>query len=329
MTKKVVFGMGVVGVVAAAVLLGGCARGDFTLPATLTAAVPQGRSGDVTINITRTQNFAGKIKFAVKAGLPTGVTAKFDPVETDTKGTTTKLTLTVGSAVAVQKYTLTIEATSGRKKKEVKLELTVQVAPDYSFDPAPAAVTIRQGASGTVTINLKRTETFRTDAVALSLEGAPAGVMGTFSPASATGTTSTLTLSVGTAVAPGRYTLTVRGKAAGLTDKTATFTLTVEAAPDFSLGITPAALTVRQGGEATASLTITRVGGFAEAVNFSATGLPTGVTAEFDPNPAPAGTCLLKVAATGEAAPGTYTVTLVGVGGTIRKTATLTLTIAP
>ncbi len=327
MAKKFVLFVGMIGLVTAALLLGGCARGDFTLAQTsYSVAVPQGRSGTVKIDFTRTQGFAGKVKFEV-TGLPTGVTATFDPVETDTKGTTTTLTLRVAETVKDQKYSLKIVATSGKLKKEVPLELTVQVKPDYTLAVSPASLTIQQGKTGTVTVNLTRTDTFKTDAVALSLEGAPAGVTGTFNPASATGASSTLTLNVAATAAPGRYTLTVRGKATGLTDKTATITLTVEAAPDFSLAVTPTAVTLRAGAEAQVNVAITRVGGFAEAVNFTATGLPTGVTAEFDPNPAPAGTTTLKLTSTGDAAPGTYTVTVRGTAGALSKTATFTLTI--
>jgi hypothetical protein len=47
--------------------------------------------------------------------------------------------------------------------------------------------------------------------VTLSLGGAPAGVTGSFNPAAPTGTSSTLTVTVGAAVAAGVYNLTVDG----------------------------------------------------------------------------------------------------------------------
>src|SRR5512147_2033404 len=75
--------------------------------------------------------------------------------------------------------------------------------PDYSLSLAPAALTILQGASGNTTVTITRTDF--TGAVTLSLGGAPAGVTGAFNPATPTGTSSTLTVTVGAAVTPGVY----------------------------------------------------------------------------------------------------------------------------
>ena len=74
---------------------------------------------------------------------------------------------------------------------------------------SPSALTIAPGASGTTTVTLTRTNF--TGAVTLSLSGAPGGVTGAFSPAAPTGTSSTLTVNVGSLVAPGTYPLTING----------------------------------------------------------------------------------------------------------------------
>src|SRR5207244_12513003 len=66
---------------------------------------------------------------------------------------------------------------------------------------SPSALTILPGATGTTTVNLTRTNF--TNPVTLSLGGASAGITGSFAPAAPTGTSSTLTLSIGGAVAPG------------------------------------------------------------------------------------------------------------------------------
>lgn len=317
--------LGIIGVVVAAAVLAGCG-GDFKLPTTLiTLAVPQGRSGTTKITFTR-EKFEGEVSFSL-TGAPTGVTYKFDPVKTDKKGTETTLTLTVADTVVTQKYTLKVVAQSGNKKKEQTLELTVQAKPDFTLAANPTALTVKQGASGPVAINITRNTTF-TGAVALTLEGAPAGVTGTFNPASATGATSTLTLNATAAAQAGTYTLTVRGKGDGI-DKTVTVRLTVEALPDFSMALSPASVTVKPRESATVTINLTRVGGFADPVELSIEGLPTGVTATFDPNPATAGTATLKLEASGAATAGTYLTVVRGVGGGKTKTANLSLTIAP
>lgn len=322
-TKRARKLFGVGAVILAGLLLVGCG-GDFKLPTTpLTLSVPQGRSSQaLKITFTR-EKFDGEVSFSL-TGAPTGVTAKFDPVKTTKTGTETMLTLTVGDAVATQKYTLKVVAQSGNKKKEQTLELTVQVKPDFTM-AAPAALTVKQSASGTATINFTRNATF-TSAVALTLEGAPAGVTGTFNPASATAATSTLTINVSATAAPGIHNLTVRGKGDGL-DKTAPIRLTVEAVPDFSFTFQPTAVEVKRGEAQTVTVNLNRVGGFAEAVQFEAEGLPTGLTAAFEPNPAPAAATTLRLAAAATAAAGAYPVRVRATAGAISKVVTITVTI--
>lgn len=320
--------LGVIGVAVAAVLLAGCG-GDFKLPTTpITMSIPQGRSGTTKITITR-ERFDNEVTFSV-TGAPTGVTARFDPAKLGKGVNETTLTLTVADTVATQKYTLKVVAQSGNKKKEQTLELTVQVKPDFTLAVNPTALTVKQGASGTVTVNITRNATF-TGAVALTLEGAPAGVTGTFSPASATGASSTLTLNVAATAAPGAYNLTIRGRGDdNRIDKTVTVRLTVEALPDFSMALSPASVSLRPGGTATVTVNLTRVGGFADAVELSIEGLPTGVTASFEPTSVTANTATLTLTAAATAATGMYqAITVRGVGGGKNKTATLSLTIAP
>ncbi len=91
---------------------------------------------------------------------------------------------------------------------------------------SPSALTIVQGLTGNTTVTLTRTNF--TGAVTLSLGSAPAGVTGSFSPAAPTGTSSTLTVSVGAAVAPGVYNLTVDGSAT-VGPRSTPLTLTVSA----------------------------------------------------------------------------------------------------
>src|SRR2546422_10756898 len=110
-------------------------------------------------------------------------------------------------------------------------------AADYTLSLTPAALTIVRGATGNTTVTITRTNF--TGAVTLSLGNAPAGVTGSFDPAAPTGTSSTLTVSVGAAVAPGVYNLTVGGTGtAG--NRSTPLTLTVSATPDYALSLSPA-----------------------------------------------------------------------------------------
>ena len=114
-------------------------------------------------------------------------------------------------------------------------------AADYTLSLAPAALTIVQGANGTATVTIARTNF--TGAVTLSLGGAPTGVTGSFNPAAPTGTSATLTVSVGGAVAAGVYNLTVAG-AGSAGNRSTPLTLTVNAASDYTLSVAPTALTI-------------------------------------------------------------------------------------
>src|SRR5207247_581086 len=138
-------------------------------------------------------------------------------------------------------------------------------AADYTLSLAPAALTIVQGATGNTTVTITRTNF--TDAVTLSLSCAPPRVAGAFNPAAPTGNTSTLTVSVGAAVAPGVYNLTVDGTGAP-GNRSTPLALTVSAAPDYTLSLAPAALTIAQGATGTTTLTITRTN-FTGAVTLS------------------------------------------------------------
>jgi hypothetical protein len=99
----------------------------------------------------------------------------------------------------------------------------------------------------------------------------------------------------------------------------------VTAAPDFSLAITPASVTVALlGSTANYTVNITRTGGFTGAVTLSVAGLPSGATATFTPNPATGASSALKV--TVKIFPrGTFPLTVTGTSGTITHTAAATL----
>src|SRR3989454_622642 len=181
-------------------------------------------------------------------------------------------------------------------------------AAEYTLSLAPAALTVVQGANGTATVTITRTNF--TGAVTLSLGGAPTGVTGSFNPAAPTGTSATLTVSVGGAVAAGVYNLTVDGTAtAG--NRSTPLTLTVSEAPDYSLSLAPAALTIAQAANGTATVTITRTN-FTGAVTLSLGGAPAGVTGAFNPA-APTGTTSALTVSVGAAvAPGVYNLTVHG-----------------
>lgn len=98
----------------------------------------------------------------------------------------------------------------------------------FSLSLEPANLILQQGQSRAVTVRLSRAEGFE-EVVTFSLLGAPKGMTGSFTPASTSGDSSTLNLSVAS-TNPGSYDLSVKGTAGGL-ERVATLQLRVEASP--------------------------------------------------------------------------------------------------
>ena len=165
--------------------------------------------------------------------------------------------------------------------------------------------TVQQGNQTTVNATLTRGGGF-TGTVTLTVTGAPTGVTGTLS--NVTNTSATITIVVGAATVPGTYPIVLHGTASGVTEATATYSLTVTAAtPSISLALTSATLTIVQGASTpTTTVNITRVN-FTGDVTLSVNGLPTGVTAAFVPNPANGNSSELTLTVAPTAPVGTFT----------------------
>src|SRR5215510_1563457 len=78
--------------------------------------------------------------------------------------------------------------------------------------------------------------------------------------------------------------------------------------PDFSLSASPNSLAVTQGSMVTSSITVSPINGFSGTVNLSISGLPSGVTASFNPASTTSGSTLTLTAGSA-AATGTFTLT--------------------
>jgi GH35 family endo-1,4-beta-xylanase len=223
-------------------------------------------------------------------------------------------------------YVVSATNSNGESANSSQVSAT-PTAPNFTLSANPSSLTVNLGASGTSTITITRSGGF-TGAVALSAGGLPAGVTASFNPASATGTSSVLTLAASATATLGAATVTVTGTGGGLT-RTTTINLTVSQsqAPDFSLTPTPTSLTVNRGASGTVAIAITRSGGFTGAVALSANGLPSGVTASFSPASTTGTSSVLTLAASSAATVGTAVVTVTGTGGGLTHTTSISLTV--
>jgi N-acetylneuraminic acid mutarotase len=292
---------------------------SFTLsdsPGTLT--VVQGKSGTSTVTVNDVNGFTGKVTLAA-SGLPSGVTAAF---ATNPTAGSSVLTLTASSSAAVGSATITIRGTSGSLTATTTLALTIP-APSFTLSDSPGTLTVVQGKSGTSTVTLNDVNGF-TGKVTLAVSGLPSGVTAAFATNPTAGS-SVLTLTASSSATVGSATITIRGTSGTLT-ATTTLALTIPA-PSFTLGASPASLTVAQGASGKPTITVSGQNGFTGSVTLTASGLPSGVTAAFATNPT-TGTSALTLTASSTAATGTATVTIKGTSGSLTASTTIALTIS-
>ena len=305
---------------------------DFTISGSPTSVpVVQGNSGSSTITTAISGGFSSAVALSA-TGQPTGVTVSFVPSSIAAPGAgTSTMSMAVASTTATGTYPITVTGSGGGLMHTTTVTLTVNPAatPDFTISATPASVSVLQGNSGTSTIGVAISGGF-SSAVALSATGQPAGVTVSFIPASiaAPGSgNSTMTMAVASTTAAGSYTITVTGSGGGIMHTT-TVTLTVNStgSADFALSASPTSVSIVHGSRGGTSIRITPSGGFTGKVTLSATGMGSGVTAGFSPNPATA-TSSLTFSATATATLGTTTVTVTGVSGSLSHTLLISLTI--
>ena len=158
------------------------------------------------------------------------------------------------------------------------------------------------------------------------------GTPGSFSSGVQASLAATLTASIPTA---GKYNITATytsldsNYASQSSSNAVQITVSGSTTPSFTLAAAPSSVTIAPGGASgTSTITVTDVGGFAGNVSLAASGLPSGVTAGFNPT-STATTSVLTLTASGSAAlGGPTTVTIIGTSGALTATTTVALTIA-
>jgi uncharacterized membrane protein len=293
---------------------------DFSLAASPSQLnVNQNGSVTGTINIAQMGGFSGSVTLSA-SNLPSGVTATFSPASAT--GTFSVVTFTASSSATLISSQVMITGTSGSLRHTTSINLTVQ-PPLNDFSLSAGSPTITQGGTGSTTVTITPMGIFN-GSVALSANGVPGGVTATFSPASAT-TSSTLTFAATSTASLGIATISITGTSGNISH-TIQIHLTVNQVtnPDFSLAATNA--TVTQGGTGNSTVTVTPLGGFSGSVALAASGLPAGVTASFSPA-STTGTSTLTFTASSTAATGTTNVTVTGTSGTLSHTASVSLTV--
>lgn len=138
-------------------------------------------------------------------------------------------------------YTVVAQDASGKQSAASASvsATTTAVTQDFSIAASPGTLAVARGSNGTVSIAITRSGGF-TGAVALTASGLPSGVTASFNPASATGASSTLTLTASSTASSGAATVSITGTS-GTTTRTTTVSLNVTTpGGDGSVTVTPA-----------------------------------------------------------------------------------------
>lgn len=193
--------------------------------------------------------------------------------------------------------------------------------PTIALSASTASGSVVAGREASTTVSVTRGGGY-TGTVTLAAQGVPAGLSASFDAGTLIGatTSSELTLSVATSVAPGSYSVSIVGTGAGVTSASVAYQLTVTAAPAFALSIAPDTLTVAAGATDTARIALTRTGALSSpiALTYSATAGPLfgGIALNFSPDTARGSavseTVRLAVSVGNAIAPGVYPYTITG-----------------
>ena len=245
------------------------------------------------------------------------MTATFTP--TPATGYTT-LTLTASGSAPLGSSTVTITGASGALKKTTTFSLGVYV-PTFAL-ASNGPVILGQGSTASTGITVAPQYGF-TGSVKLAVSGLPSGVTASISPNPVTGLAQ-LTLTATSTAALGTATLTVTGVSGTQTAKTTVSLQVVQ--PTFALN-GPGPITLGAGSSVSPIVAVYPEYGFTGSVNLTISGLPSGVSASFAPNPT-SGVSAITLTASATTAPGNYTATLTGTYGTTKATASFPLTVA-
>ncbi|MFY9747031.1 MAG: protease pro-enzyme activation domain-containing protein, partial [Acidobacteriaceae bacterium] len=277
----------------------------------------QGSSGATYVDVDGEYGFTGSVNFSI-TGLPTGVTASFSPNPTPLQSI---LTLTAGATATPGQYTLTVTGTSGSQTQTTTVFLEID-PPSFTLSTV-YNLSMNQGTSTSATVYVYPQYGF-TGVVSFAAAGLPSGVTASFSP-NPTSSNPTLTLTASDAATPGQATVTITGTS-GASTATTTIYLTINP-QGFTIVAAPGQANLIPGGSADVTVGVIPAYGFAGDVTLAVTGLPSGVTAAFSPNPTSTGSSVMTLTASSTAAPGSATLTITGTSGSLAATSTVVVAI--
>jgi len=202
------------------------------------------------------------------------------------------------------------------------------LTPTVTVTPSSASITASQSLSVTIAVSGAGTNPTPTGSITLT--------SGTYTSAATTLASGSATITIpANSLVTGTDTLTATykpdaGSSATYASATGTSTVTVSGSggttPSFTLASSSPTISLAQGANATDTISVTDLNGFSGNVTFTASGLPSGVTASFSPN-STTGLSVLTLTASASVLSATSTVTITGTSGSISASVTIALTL--
>ncbi len=234
-------------------------------------------------------------------------------------------TVVVAAAMVIPAAAAPLAGCSGTNDGDVAIGDNTTVESPITITDCPSA------PSATSTVPVKIVHTYIGDlAVTLVAPDGSAYALHNRSGGSADNIDQTYTVDLSGETSNGTWKLRVNDNAANDVGRIDTWSLNLGGstpANDFSVAVSPAAGSVAAGSAATTTVQTQTTSGQAQTVQLTASGLPSGATASFNPASVTTGTnSALTISTTAATPAGTYPVTVRAAGATA-KTATYTLTV--
>jgi hypothetical protein len=271
-------------------------------------------SVDFDVILTSLWGFASPCSLAV-SGLPLGASAGFDP-NPSIPSDTSIMSISTTRATLPGTYLLTVTATELTRsgvQHSAQVILVVTPPPDFTIEAEPDTQEVQATFSVDFDVILTSLYDFASPCT-LSTTGLPLGASAEFHPNPAIPSdTSVLSIHTARATPPGTYeiTLTAVELTKAQVQHSTQVVLIVSPPPDFTIEAEPDTQLVQASFSTSFDILLTSVFGFASACTLTTSGLPSGVSAGFDPNPiVPTDSSLMSINTTRDAPEGTYILTV-------------------
>ena len=283
----------------------------------IVSQIVQGTSIQMTVSAIAVGNFGNDpIALAPMGGypLPAGVTVTFNPA-TIQVGQTSTMTVTTGASTPIAPFYITAEGTDHVIDMASILEwqINVETPPgDLQFEIMPSVPAFAIAQSGTFTMHFTVLDQNGFDQPIYLEPPYTPGASLDFSPADLTGSRDVTYEAA--AYMPSGLSLSEGYGFNGTSANQEPIVLWIQNEPTlpFALGTQTASLSFNPGGSVSTPVSIALTNGYGGTVALSAVGLPDGISASFDSNPASADTTL-HLTADSSLADGSYFVNVTAI----------------